>query len=75
MNNGHVDKYYNDNSIYNVDENISHKLGSSIGYIFEKNEGKLRKQKDVRILEDYDKNTREYNQQVQEQGHFIIYCK
>lgn len=68
------DKHYNDNPIYDTDERLSQELGSSIGYIFEKNEGRLRKLKDVRTLLNYYKNTRECNQQVQEQGilSFII---
>jgi hypothetical protein len=59
---------HDDNSIYHMDTRLSENLRSSMSYILEKNEEKLRKLKDVKTLVDLYKTTREYKQQVKEQG-------
>jgi hypothetical protein len=59
---------HDDNSIYHMDTRLSENLRSSMSYILEKNEEKLRKLKDVKTLVDLYKTTREYKQQVNEQG-------
>jgi hypothetical protein len=56
------------NSIYDNDERLSDELRSSLYSILDKNEGKLRRLKDVRTLIDCYKKTKEYKQQVEEQG-------
>jgi hypothetical protein len=62
------DRHHDDNSIYHTDTQLSENLRSSMSSIFEKNEEKMRKQKDVKTLIDLYKTTREYKQQVNEQG-------
>ena len=61
--------YEEDNdSIYEIDERLSEELKSSLSSILEKNEEKLRRLKDVKTLIDCYRKTKEYNQQVEEQG-------
>lgn len=62
------DRHYHDDSIYDIDERLGEELRSSLSSIFEKNEEKLRKLKDVKTLIDCYKKTREYKQQIEEQG-------
>jgi hypothetical protein len=61
-------RHHDDNSIYHTDTQLSENLRSSMSSIFEENEGKLRKLKDVKTLMNLYKTTREYKQQVKEQG-------
>jgi hypothetical protein len=56
------------NSIYEIDERLSQELRSSLSSILYKNEEKLRRLKDVKTLLDSYKKTKEYKQQVEEQG-------
>ena len=57
-----------ENPIHHTDTQLSEKLGSSMNAIFEENEEELRKLKDVKTLIDLYKTTREYKQQVKEEG-------
>lgn len=56
------------NSIYDIDERLSEELRSSLNSVLDKNEVKLRRLKDVKTLIDCYKRTKEYKQQVEEQG-------
>jgi hypothetical protein len=64
----------NDSSIYRIDTRLVEELRSSLGSIFERNEEKLSKLKDIKTLIGCYKKTREYKQQADEQGilSFII---
>jgi hypothetical protein len=64
------DKHYDgdNNSIYDIDERLSEELRSSLSSILDKNEEKLRRLKDVKTLMDCYRKTKEYKQQVKEQG-------
>lgn len=62
---GHHD---NNNSIYDIDKRVGEELTSALSSIFEKNEKKLRKLKDVKTLIDCYKKTKEYKQQMKDQG-------
>jgi hypothetical protein len=57
-----------ENPIHHTDTQLSEKLRSSMSSIFEENEEKLRKLKDMKTLTDLYKTTREYKQQVKEEG-------
>src|SRR5918999_86358 len=59
-------------SIYRRDTQLSEKLRSSIGSIFEEDEERLRKLKDVKTLIDMYKRTRDYKQQAKEEGIFSL---
>jgi hypothetical protein len=61
-------RHHDNNSIYDIDKRLGEELRSSLNSIFEKNEEKLRKLKDVKTLIDCYKKTREYKQQIEEQG-------
>ena len=65
---GLSDRHHDNSSIYHTDARLSENLRSSMSSIFEKNEEKMRKQKDVKTLIDLYKTTRQYKQQVSEQG-------
>ena len=56
------------NSIFHTDTQLNENLRLSMMSIFEKNEGKLRKLKDVKTLINLYKTTREYKQQAKERG-------
>jgi hypothetical protein len=62
------DRHYDGNSLYNIDETLHEELKSSLSSILYKNEEKFRKLKDAKTLIDCYKKTREYNQQIEEQG-------
>lgn len=62
------DRHYDSNSIYNFDETLHEELKSSLSSILYKNEEKFRKLKDAKTLIDCYKKTKEYNQQIEEQG-------
>ena len=62
------DRHYDGNSLYNIDETLHEELKSSLSSILYKNEQKFRKLKDAKTLIDCYKKTREYNQQIEEQG-------
>ncbi len=62
------DRGYDNDSVYDVDERLSDELRSSLTSILEKNEETLRRLKDVRELIDCYKKTREYKQQIEENG-------
>jgi hypothetical protein len=64
----------NDFSTYRIDTRLDEELRSSLGSIFERNEEKLSKLKDVKTLIGCYKRTREYKRQADEQGilSFII---
>ena len=62
------DRHHNDGSIYNIDTRLNEKLRSSLSSMFENNEERLRKLKDVKTLTDCYKKTREYKQQTEEHG-------
>jgi hypothetical protein len=59
---------HDNNRIYHTDTQLSENLRSSMSSIFEENEEKLRKFKDVKTLMELYRTTREYKQQVKEQG-------
>jgi len=63
---------HDDNPIYHPDSQLSGNLRSSMFSIFEENEERLRKLKDVKTLIDMYKRTRDYKQQVKEEGFFSL---
>jgi ribosomal protein L40E len=54
---------YNNNTLYDIDARLDEKLRSSLSSVFEENNEKLRKLKDVKTLVDCYNKTREYGQQ------------
>jgi hypothetical protein len=61
---------HNSSSIYDIDDRLSGELKSSLRHIFENNEGKLRKLKDMNTMINLYKTTRDYEQQIKEEGVF-----